>query len=153
MNVRIDNHVISVDSYQRFVLVERLEGAGGEHMIRVCSSCSRRAAVNSSLQSFPMTHPFHPFYPGCLEAVHDWWSEEFVLAIENILGWFRCRIVFAWRGARSAGGCPSCVIYSLDDGLYMGRPLVCVIWESKFLLLYCRKLRLVLAWHLFEFCL
>ena len=43
------------------------------------------------------------------------------------------------------GGCPSCVVYSLDGGLYMGRPLVCVIWGSKFLLLYYRKLRLVLA--------
>ena len=63
MNVRIDNHVISFASYQRFVLVQRIEGAGEEHMIGIFSRCLRRVEVTSSIQSFPTTLSFHPFCP------------------------------------------------------------------------------------------
>ena len=104
MNVRIDNHLISFASYKRFVLVERLVGAGGGNMIHICLSCLRRATVTSSPQSFPTTPPFHPLCPGYPKAVHVWSSEGFVLAIEDILGWFRCKIMFGWLGG--GGGRP-----------------------------------------------
>ena len=106
----IYNHVLS------FVLFERIESAGGEHMIRIYSSCLCRAAVTSSLEPFPTTPLLHPLCRGYLEAVYDWLSKGSVLAIENILGWFRCQIVLGCLvvrrgvGGWSAGCFPSYVI-------------------------------------------
>ena len=138
--------MISFASYKRFVLLERLVGAGGDNMIHICSSCLRFATVSSS-PVIPDDSSLSPSLPWLSRSSPRLISRRVCSRdkrYSRLISLQNC-VWLTWGRRRSAVGCPSCVIYSLDDGLCMGRPLFCFIWKSKFLLLYCRKLRLILA--------